>query len=130
MPQLFVYKCGLGIKEPTNIDMPLNKETKLISFLLCYFLIDLVVLSKSLMLLFLGFCDLSLLESFCWTLSSRLTCTHIIIIIITFFESFSYQSYLMVFNWSLRNSKSPQVCGSFLSILTNLNNASSLVILM
>ena len=37
-------------------------------------------------------------------------------------ESFSHQRYLMVFHWSLSNSKSPQVSRILLSILANLNN--------
>ena len=28
VPQLFLFEDGFGIKLPTKIDMPLNKETK------------------------------------------------------------------------------------------------------
>ena len=37
-------------------------------------------------------------------------------------ESFSRQCKLMVFQWSLSDSKSPQVLGTILSILAILNN--------
>ena len=39
------------------------------------------------------------------------------------FESFPHQRLLMVFNWSLNDSKSPQVSRTLLSILANLNYA-------
>ena len=39
------------------------------------------------------------------------------------FESLSHQHKLIVFHWSLSDSKSPQVSGPLLSILANLNNA-------
>ena len=38
-------------------------------------------------------------------------------------HSFSCQRYLMIFHWSLRDSKSPQVSRTLLSILDVLNNA-------
>ena len=38
-------------------------------------------------------------------------------------ESFSYQRSLMVFHWSLRDNKSPQVSKTLLCILADLNNA-------
>ena len=47
----------------------------------------------------------------------------IIINIIFLLESFSHQRYLMVFHWSLSNSKSPQVSRTLLSILAVPNNA-------
>ena len=47
----------------------------------------------------------------------------IIIIIIIIIESFSHQRQFMVFNWSLIDSKSPQVSSTLLRILTDLNNA-------
>ena len=47
----------------------------------------------------------------------------IIIIIILFVWVFSHQRYLMVFHWSLSDSKSPQVSRTLLSILADLNNA-------
>ena len=56
----------------------------------------------------------SLLHSFMWS---------IIIIIIDFFSSFSRQRYLMISHWILRDSKSPLICRSLLSILVDLNNA-------
>ena len=40
----------------------------------------------------------------------------------TSFESFSNQRKLMVFHWSLSDSKSPQVSRTLLSILADLNN--------
>ena len=39
------------------------------------------------------------------------------------FSSFSYQRWPLVFHWSLRDSKSPQIYRSLLSILADLNNA-------
>ena len=39
------------------------------------------------------------------------------------FESFSHQHQLMVFQWSVSYSKSPQVSWTFLSILADLNSA-------
>ena len=39
-----------------------------------------------------------------------------------YFGSFSHQRKLMVFHWSLSNSKSPRVSRTFLSILADLNN--------
>ena len=47
----------------------------------------------------------------------------IVIIIILVQESFSHQRQLMVFHWSLSDSKSSQVFRTFLSILVDLNNA-------
>ena len=47
---------------------------------------------------------------------------YIIIIIIFHLEIFSHQLTLMVFYWSLSESKSPQVSRTLLSILTDLNN--------
>ena len=45
-------------------------------------------------------------------------------LLLLFLESFfSHQRQLVVFHWSLRDSKSPQVSMTLLSILTNLNNA-------
>ena len=38
------------------------------------------------------------------------------------FESFSQQHYLIVYHWSLRDSKPPQVSRTLFSILTDLNN--------
>ena len=38
-------------------------------------------------------------------------------------ESFSHQCYLIIFHWSLSDSKSPQVSRALLSILAVLNNA-------
>ena len=38
-------------------------------------------------------------------------------------EIFSHQCYLMVFHWSLSDSKSPQVSRTLLSVLAILNNA-------
>ena len=49
----------------------------------------------------------------------------VIIIIIYSFENFSHQRYLMVFHWSLSDSKS-QVSRTLLSILADLNNAAVL----
>ena len=49
-------------------------------------------------------------------------CIAIIIIIINH-KSFSHQRKLMVFHWRLRNSKSPQVPRTLLSILPVSNNA-------
>ena len=46
-----------------------------------------------------------------------------IIIIIFSLESFSHQRELMSFHWSLRESKSPQVSRTLLSILADINNA-------
>ena len=46
-----------------------------------------------------------------------------IIIIFLLLESFSYQLTLMVFHWSLNDSKSPHVSRTLLSILADLNNA-------
>ena len=48
---------------------------------------------------------------------------HIIIIIILFIESFSHQLTLMVFRWSVCDSKFPRVSRTHLSILADLNNA-------
>ena len=48
--------------------------------------------------------------------------TIIIIIIILLLENFSHQLTLMVFYWSLSDSKSLQVSRTLLSILVNLNN--------
>ena len=38
------------------------------------------------------------------------------------FSSFSHQHYPMVSHWRLRDSKSPQICRTLLSILADLNN--------
>ena len=42
--------------------------------------------------------------------------------VLLFTQSFSHQRYLIVFHWSLNNSKSPQVSRTLLSILVVLNN--------
>ena len=47
----------------------------------------------------------------------------IIFLQLLLFESLSHQRYLMVFHWSLRDSNSPQVSRTLLSILAVLNNA-------
>ena len=44
-------------------------------------------------------------------------------LLLLLFASFSHHYYLMVFHWSPRDSKSPQVSWSLLSILVDLNNA-------
>ena len=56
-------------------------------------------------------------------LASSLFLLTIIIIIILLIMSFSHQCYLMVFHWSLSNSKSPQVFRTRLRILVVLSNA-------
>ena len=50
--------------------------------------------------------------------------THIYIYIYNIFtpSEFSHQLTLMVFNWNLSDSKSPQVSRTLLSILADLNN--------
>ena len=62
------------------------------------------------------------LFSFNFTLWSAETAKSTIIIII-FIIVYSYQLWLMVFHWSLSDSKSPQVSRTLLSILAVLNNA-------
>ena len=46
-----------------------------------------------------------------------------VVVIIIIIIIISHQQMLMVFHWSLSNSKSPQVSGTLLSILAVLNNA-------
>ena len=53
--------------------------------------------------------------------TNKLLCVDYIVII--FLASFSHQHWLMVFHWSLSDSKSPQVSRTLLSILTDSNNA-------
>ncbi len=50
------------------------------------------------------------------------------IIIIIIHSSFSHQRYLMVFHWSLSDSKFPQVSRTLLSILAILNNVVVLMV--
>ena len=54
---------------------------------------------------------------------------NIIIIIIIIIASFYYKFYLMVFHWSLSDSKSAQVSRTLLSILVDLNNAVAWIVL-
>ena len=55
-------------------------------------------------------------------MSWQLILFHIIITSILLSKSFSRHLMLMVFHWSLRDSKSPQVSRTLLSILADLNN--------
>ena len=59
-----------------------------------------------------------------WNLFDVFTYPFLIIIIIIIYslEFFSYQRYMMVFQWRLSDSKSPQVSRTLLSILAVLNN--------
>ena len=56
---------------------------------------------------------------FIWANKNMRSC----LILLLFLASFSHQLTLMVFQWSLSDSKSSQVSRTFLSILTDLNNA-------
>ena len=47
----------------------------------------------------------------------------LLLLLFYFFESFSHRCQLMVFHWSLSDSKSPQVYRTYHSILVDLNNA-------
>ena len=49
--------------------------------------------------------------------------TVIIINIISLFESFLYEFHLMIFHYSLSDSKSPQISRTHLSILADLNHS-------
>ena len=65
--------------------------------------------------------------TFCFHLGLVSTSTVLIIIIIV---SFSHQRQLMIFPWSLTGSKSPQVSKTLLSILADLNNGWSPLVLL
>ena len=54
----------------------------------------------------------------------------IIVIIISLLVSSSHQCSLVVFHWSLSDSKSPQISRILLSILVDLNNAAVWIVLM
>ena len=60
-----------------------------------------------------------------WSICSSHSLVHfiIIIIIIIYYLSFSHQITLMVFHWSLSDSKSPQVSRTRVRILAVLSNA-------
>ena len=47
----------------------------------------------------------------------------LLLLLLSLFVCFSYHFWLMIFHWSLSDSKSPQVTRTLQSILVNLNNA-------
>ena len=53
-----------------------------------------------------------------------------LIIIVIHFASFSHKRWLMVFHWSLIDSKSPQVSRTLLSILADVNNVVVWIVLI
>ena len=72
-------------------------------------------------LLFFG--KLSILALIYWILIRLFCAAIIIIIIIIIHKSFSHQRHLMVFHWSLSDSKSPQVSRTHLRMLAVFSNA-------
>ena len=80
------------------------------------------LVSRSFFLLRYSFLIFSLISTFWWCFFHY--CQVIVIFLLSFysFESFSHQRQLMVFHWSLRGIKSPQVTRTLLSMLADVNN--------